>query len=417
MNIYIETYGCTANKCDESIIKGLLLKHFFKIINHVEKADIIIILTCTVINTTEQRMLSRLRYFKNFKKKIIVTGCMASIQSKLIKSILPDSIILPPYYIHHIVDIINEGEKIKYKLIDKTKLSKYFNEVTASILISEGCDFSCSYCITSLARGKLRSFPINEIKRDIDLALMQGCKEIQITSQDASSYGLNSKGNLGILLDNICKIKGEYRIRVGMMNPYTVQKNLYSIIDGFNDDKIFKFIHLPVQSGDDIILEKMNRRYNVTDFFNIINNFKKKFPRITISTDIIVGFPTETVEQFNKSINLIEKLRPDIVNITRFSARPNTKAKKFSGRIKTEDVKNRSRLLSKISKEISYNNNKLHIGEKYRVLTTKIGKNKTIFGRTDNYKPVILKEEIGLGKFIKVEITQSTQNYLVGIII
>jgi len=202
-----------------------------------------------------------------------------------------------------------------------------------------------------------------------------------------------------------------------MMNPYTVQKNLYSIIDGFNDDKIFKFIHLPVQSGDDIILEKMNRKYNVTDFFNIINNFKKKFPRITISTDIIVGFPTETVEQFNKSINLIEKLRPDIVNITRFSARPNTKAKKFSGRIKTEDVKNRSRLLSKISKEISYNNNKLHIGEKYRVLTTKIGKNKTIVGRTDNYKPVILKEEIGLGKFIKVEITQSTQNYLVGIII
>jgi MiaB-like tRNA modifying enzyme len=417
MNIYIETYGCTANKCDESIIKNLLLENYFNITDKIDIADIIIIITCTVINTTEQRMLSRLRFFKNYKKKTIVTGCMASIQSELIKSILPSSIILPTHYIHHIIDVINEVKKINYKLIDKTKFNKYFDGITASISISEGCNFSCSYCITSIARGKLRSFPISEIKNNIELALKQGCRDIQITSQDTSSYGLNSKNNLGILLNNICKIHGEYRIRVGMMNPYSTLKYLNSIINGYNNDKIYKFIHLPVQSGDNEILKKMNRKYNISDFFHIINNFRKKFPIITIATDIIIGFPSETEKQFNNSINLIKKIRPDIVHVTRFSARPNTKAKIFPGRIKTENVKNRSRIISKISKEISSINNKSHIGEIYNVLTTEIGKNNTIIGRTDNYKPVILMDDIKLGEFIKVEIIQSTQNYLVGNII
>jgi MiaB-like tRNA modifying enzyme len=416
-NIYIETYGCTANKSDESIIKGILSQTNFKIIDDLKKADIIIFLTCTVINTTEQKMLSRLRYFKKYNKKIIVTGCMATIQSKLIKSIIPDSIILPSYYIHHILDIINEKKIKNYKRINKTKLNKFFNEIFASISISEGCNFSCSYCITTLARGKLRSYPIDEIKKDVELALKQGCKEIQLTSQDTSSYGLNSESNLGLLLNDVCKIKGKYRIRVGMMNPYTAKKYLNPIIIGFDNNKIYKFLHLPVQSGDDEILKKMNRNYKISDFLEITTKFKKKFPNITISTDIIVGFPSETNKQFNNSINLIKKLKPDIVNITRFSARPNTIAKKLSGRLKTEDVKNRSRFLSNITKQISYENNQMHVGKIYRILTTKGGKNKTIMGRTDNYKPVIINKKVGLGEFINVQITRSTQNYLVGTII
>ncbi len=417
MNIYIETYGCSANKSDESIIKGLLFKNFNKIIDNVEEADIIIILTCTVIDTTQQRMISRFKYFKNFNKKIIVTGCMASVQSELIKSILPKSIILPTYHIHHIIDIINKKKNINYNIVNKTKLCKYFDSIIAPILISEGCNFSCSYCITTKARGKLRSYPVNEIKKDIYLAIKEGCKEIHLTSQDTSSFGLYSKNNLGILLKNICKIEGEYRIRVGMMNPFTALKNLNSIINGYNNNKIYKFIHLPVQSGDDEILKKMNRKYNISDFFEIINKFRKKFPKITISTDIIVGFPSEKQEQFHKSIDLINKLHPDIVNITRFSARPNTKAKEFPERIKTDIVKNRSRILSKICSKISYENNKSLIGEKYNILTIKIGKNKTTLGRSENYKPVVLKDEIGLGKCIKVEITGFTEKYLIGTII
>jgi len=417
MKIYIETYGCTANKSDESIIKGILLKNSWKIIKDIEKADVIVILTCTVIDTTEQKMISRLKLLKNYNKKVIVTGCMASIQSELVKSILPDSILLPTYYIQYISDII-KGKKPKYfQIINKTNLVKYFNGITAPISISEGCNYSCSYCITTLARGNLRSYPINQIKKDVKSALNQGCIEIQLTSQDTSSYGFDINSNLGILLKSICKIEGLYKIRVGMMNPYTTLKNLDNIINGFDNDKIYKFLHLPVQSGDNEILKLMNRKYDVNDFFNIINRFKDTFPGLSISTDIIAGFPSETQNQFHKSIELIEKLDPDILNITRFSARPNTKAKYISGRIKTEEVKNRSRILSEIFSELSYNKNKSFIGKKFSVLTTEIGKNNSTICRMNNYKPVIIKDKINLGKFLKVEIINSEKNYLVGKII
>jgi len=417
MKIYLETYGCTANKSDESIVKNLLLKKFFNITDSIEKSDIVIILTCTVINTTEQKMLSKLRYFKKLKKRIIVTGCMASVQSDLIKIILPDSTILPPFYIHNIIDIIKKNDNIKFDLIDKTKFKKIFDDLTAPISISEGCNFSCSYCITTLARGNLRSFPPDEIKNDIKSALNQGCKEIQLTSQDTSSYSFNSDIDLGKLLIDMSKIEGKFRIRVGMMNPYTALKYLDSIIRGFDNEKIYKFLHLPIQSGDNLILKKMNRKYDVEDYLFIVNSFKNKFPDITFSTDIIVGFPSESEEQFDNSVKLLNIIKPDIINITRFSSRPYTKAKMMGNRIKTEIVKERSRILSKLSNEISYNNNKMYIGKILNSLVIENGKNNTKLCRTDNYKPVILRDKVELGEFIKIRIVDSTQNYLVGNII
>ena len=316
----------------------------------------IIIHTCTVIDTTEQRMLSRLRIFKKTGKKIIVSGCMASVQVELIKTILPKAIILPPQYLHHVLDVLN-NKKTKFIDKNKTQFSKYYEGIFAPIAIAQGCILSCSYCITSLARGKLRSYPINEITENICSAIKQGCKEIQLTAQDTSSYGLDSKHDLGELLKNISKIKGDFRVRVGMMNPYTCAKNIDSIIQGFNDFKIYKFLHLPVQSGDDDILEKMNRKYKVKDFIDIINKFRKKYKDISISKDIIVGFQTETDEQFQHSIDLIKLIKPDITNITRYSARPYTKSKVMKGRINTEIVKERSGKLSEICKIISKNNN------------------------------------------------------------
>lgn len=417
MNIYIETYGCTSNKSDESIIKSFLLSNSYKITKNIDLANIIIIITCTVINTTEQKMLSRFRLLKKSKKKIIVTGCMASAQYNLIKSILPDSIILPPSYIHYIVNVINGEKEIDYKLIDKSKFDKIFEGITGSISISEGCNYSCSYCITTIARGKLRCFPINEIKKDINSALKQGCREIQLTSQDTSSYEIGSKINLGSLLRSIVKIDDNFRIRIGMMNPYSVLQHLNSIISGFDNNKIYKFLHIPVQSGDNDILKNMNRKYSIEDFLKIVKSFRQKYPKITLSTDIIVGFPSETEEQFNRSINLIKKIKPDILNITRFSSRPKTKAKNLSGRLRTEIVKERSKLLSKISKEISKNINENYIGKIYEVLAIEFGKNNTILCRTDNYKPVIIKNTVRLGEFVKVEITNSKHNYLVGTII
>jgi MiaB-like tRNA modifying enzyme len=337
---------------------------------------------------------------------------MASVQSKLIKKIVPNAKFLPPQYSYQIDELLN-NQNVNFSRKNKTIFPKFYNQITAPISISEGCNLSCSYCITSVARGALVSYPINQIKKDIENALKHGCKEIQLTSQDTAAFGLDIGKDLGDLLKDLSKIKGEYRIRVGMMNPFHLSKNIDLILKGFDNPNIYKFLHIPVQSGDNEILKKMNRHYKIDDFYKIINKFRKKFPEITISTDIIIGFPTETDEQFNRSINLIKKIKPDITNITRFSARPFTKAKNMNGRIPTEIVKERSKKFTKIANEISYKNNRKHLGNKYNILITEQGKNNSYAGRNDFYKPVVLKEETEIGKIVTVKITSTKQTYLV----
>ena len=344
MKIYIETYGCTANKADETLIIGILKKNSYEIVKNENNADYVIILTCTVIDTTQQRMLSRIKHFDKLSKKIIIAGCMASVQGEIVKKINPKIKLLPPYFSHHIIDLLEE-KKVDFSEKNKTEFTKYYQDIFAPIAISEGCLFSCSYCITSKARGKLKSFPINEIKKDIESALNQGCREIQITAQDTASYGFDKKENLANLLTEISKIDSEFKIRVGMMNPFTLLKNIDLIIKAFEKEKIYKFLHIPVQSGNNKILKDMKRKYSVEDFYLIINKFKEKFPDITIATDVIVGFPGETDLQFKDTIDLLKKVKPDITNITRFSARPFTQAKTMKRRLKTEIVKERSKIL------------------------------------------------------------------------
>jgi len=413
MKIYLEVYGCTANKSDASLVKGLLKEGSHETVEKIDNSDVIILLTCTVIGTTEQRMLSRLRMFKKTGKRIIVAGCMASAQSDLVKSIVPNAKLLPPQYVFNILDLLGD-KKLSFKTINKTLLPKYYENIVAPISIAKGCMFSCSYCITSIARGKLKSYPIGEVVQDVCSALRQGCKEIQLTAQDTGSYGLDSDCDLSELLDRVCKIEGEYRIRVGMMNPYTVKKNFDSILQAFDDKKIYKFLHIPVQSGDNNILKKMNRKYKVDDFLEIIKKFRKKYLDSTISTDIIVGFPTETNEQFQHTIDLLKTVKPDITNITRYSARPFTKAKMMEGRIRTDVAKERSKFLTKLCIELSKKNNRNHIGKKYTVLISEKGKKNTVIGRTESYRPVVLREKAEMGKITSVIITDAAPTYLYG---
>ncbi len=412
MKVYLETYGCTANKSDESIAIGILKKEHHKIVDEIDDADILVILTCTVIGTTEQRMLSRLKVFKKTNKKIIVAGCMPQVQAELVKSIVPNASLLSPQYIQYINYTIR-GEKIPSQKEKNKIIPKHFEDFSAPISIAKGCMFSCSYCITHFARGQLQSFSQDAIISDVKQAINQGCKEILLTAQDTASYGFDTDDDLGCLLKDICKVEGGFRIRVGMMNPYTAQKNIDSILSAYIHQKIYKFLHLPVQSGDNNILKQMSRKYQVEDFEKIVSTFRKKYPNITLSTDIIVGFPGESEEQFESSVNLIKKVKPDIINITRFSARPMTKAKTMKERIPTEIVKDRSRRLTKICKEISRQVNANHIGKQFIVLITK-KEDDTFIGRADNYKPVVIQEDVKVGEFASVKIVDSGDIHLFG---
>jgi len=413
MNIYLETYGCTANKSDEAIIRGLLQKQNCTFVDSIEDADQLILLTCTVIGTTEQRMLSRLRAFKKTRKPIIVTGCMPTVQADLILSIAPEATLLLPHYIHYITEIMAQ-KKPAFTTTKKTLYPKTYTGVIAPLSIAEGCNLACSYCITHLTRGTLRSFPIDEIVVDVRTALSQGCKEIQLTAQDTASYGLDTRTNLGALLSHVVQVPGEYRLRVGMMNPLTLKKHIPEILPMFAHPKLYRFLHLPVQSGDNDILRKMKRGYTIDEFLDIVSRFRTTYPDITLSTDIIVGFPTETDHQFQRTLQLIKDVKPDITNITRFSARPSTAAKTMKGRVPTDIVKIRSSQLAELCSQISLEKNRQHLGKIYTVLVTEKGKRNTMTGRTATYKQVVLKEPVQLGTFVETMMIDATPTHLVG---
>ncbi len=415
MNIYVEVYGCTANKSDASIVKGIVQKHpNYQMVDTLKDADIFIILTCTVIDTTEQRMISRIKQVQQKAKTVVIAGCMASVQKKLLNRLFPKAILVSPQHVHQIINIIEQqsfDEQSK-----KYDAHKNIDGLIAPIAIAEGCQYHCHYCITCKARGPLCSYPEKVISADVKKAITQGAKEIQLTAQDTASYGQDRETNLGELLQQLSTINGSYRIRVGMMNPRSLLYNLQSIIEGFFHQTVYKFLHLPVQSGSNNILKKMNRGYDVDDFKYLVNAFRTRFPDLVLSTDIIVGYPGETEEQFQASIDLIELMKPDIINITRFSARPQTKAKTMKPRIPTEIVKTRSRKISKIAETITTEKNNAYKGKTFTVLVTSKGTPGSVMSRAYNYKPVVIKESLRLGEFQQVEITDTTRGYLIGML-
>ena len=416
MNIYIEVIGCTANHSDASIARHQIEQHSnFLIVDNVDDADIILLFTCTVISATEQRMFSKISEYVKQKKRIIVTGCMASVQSEQIKKINEEILCIPPINIHLLLSYLDDSAKTsdQYK---KYQSKKRHSTIFAPISISEGCDFSCLYCITTLARGKLTSYPKHAIRANVEDAIMQGCKEIQLTAQDTASYGMNNCSNLAELLSYLADIQGWYRFRIGMMNPATLRPQIDQMIDSFKNIHIYKFLHIPIQSGDNQLLSKMKRRYTIQDVFNIVNRFRKLFPDITIATDVIVGFPSENEDQHMNTKIALEKIKPDIVNITKFSARPHTKAKTMKQRIPTEIVKARSKELTILTTSTSYEKNRQHIGKRYTILITEKGKKQSMIGRNNQYKPVVITEPVNIGDVVDVEIIDAKQTHLFGML-
>lgn len=423
VRVYIETYGCTTNQADSDIMRGVLAKRF-RLAGSVDEADVVVVNTCGVISFTERKILRRLKELKENGKTVIAAGCLTRIARREMERVA-DGIVSPDNV--HLVDsaVISalNGKKlvlIKVSSTDKAalhtaKCRKRENAISI-VSISEGCLGSCSYCATKIARGRLRSFSLEKIVEEVQRAVADGSKEIQLTSQDTGAYGMDR--NMGRdyrlpdLLNAISELDGEFRVRVGMMNPQHAVKILDELLNAFESEKIYKFLHIPVQSGDNKVLEDMRRGYTVEDFLEVVNAFRRRFDDVMISTDIIVGFPTEREESFWKSYQLIEEARPDIVNITRFSPRKGTAAyrlKDMPDWIKKE----RSRILTRLCEEIGLENHRKFVGKVERVLVTKRGKKNTMLARTDSYRPVVLKEG-KLGEFYLVRVVDATFNYLVG---
>jgi MiaB/RimO family radical SAM methylthiotransferase len=265
----------------------------------------------------------------------------------------------------------------------------------------------------------LQSFPQDEIVIAVESAIAKGAKEIQLTSQDTACYGFDFEGNengrqnLAVLLRRICAIPGRFRVRIGMGNPehfWKIRKELAQAIS--STEKAYRFLHIPVQSGSDAVLKAMGREYATKDYEELVAFFYKKIPDITIETDIIVGFPDETENDFEATVALVEKTRPEITNVSKYSARPKTFALTMK-QLDRKTINERSKIMSDICRRIAFDGNRKMIGRVYEVLMTQKRANGFLSGRTQNYKTVLQKKAT-IGEFITVGVTSCGQCHLKG---
>jgi MiaB-like tRNA modifying enzyme len=420
VKVYIESYGCSASLADSEIIAGLLEQAEFDIVDVVENSDVNVLVTCSVKQPTSQRMIHRIKELTKTNRPLVVAGCMPRVEKEVIERINPKASLIGPDSIEKIVDVTRatiEGKKIVFlDHLRKPKLclpriSK--NPVTHITQISIGCDGICSYCSVKFAKGDLFCYPASMIVEDVRLAVEGVCKEIWLTSQDNAAYRFDNY-RLPDLLEDICKIDGNFFVRVGMMNPTHTKRILDDLIQAYKNDKIFKFLHLPLQSASNRLLQLMNRGYAVEDFLYIVRRFREVFPKLTLATDIIVGFPGERESEFVQTVELIKEIKPDIVNISKFGPRPKTEAAKME-QLKSTVISERSKILHEVVKNVQSEVNSEWVDWEGTILVDEKGKNNSWVGRNYCYKPIVVKSsENLLGRFIDVRVTDAKSNYLVG---
>ena len=410
MKLYYEVYGCAMNRGETERAIGKL--HNIQLVSNPKAADILLISTCVVIGYTELKMRKRLTALKAINKPLIVTGCLVSAFPQEKEGGEAAMVHVAPGDSDEIATAIKklavEGVGGAPKRVLKHTKTHHARNVVGIVPISSGCHGACAYCITRLARGELASRPIHNIAKDVKELVSIGVSEIDMASQDSSIYGIDIEANLPDLVSKISKIEGDFMVRIGMINPEGALPILKELITAYKELKVFKFLHLPIQSGSDRILKSMGRRYSIKDALSIIQRFRKAVPRLTVSTDVIVGFPGETESDHQETIKALERMSPDIVNVTRFSPRPGTPAASMSGAVHGRVAKARSRELTALRLRLGRERNERYLGKKVKCIATERGKRGTTIARTIDYKPVILPGRVRLGTWHTVEIDVAT---------
>jgi MiaB/RimO family radical SAM methylthiotransferase len=251
------------------------------------------------------------------------------------------------------------------------------------------------------------------IVEDAGRAIKGGCREIWVTAEDTASYR-DGDVRLPGLLDLITGLEGRFYVRVGMMTPNQAEPILDDLIEAYRSGKVFKFLHVPVQSGNDKVLKRMGRRYTVSDFRGLVAKFREAIPDLSLSTDIICGFPGETEEQFTDSVKLVKEIGPDTLNISRFWPRPGTEAAELDGQLHGRETKGRSRELSSLWRSLLAERNQSWVGWGGEAVIDEEGRDGTMVGRNLAYKPIVVKSTVQLGDIVTVKITEAKGSYLVG---
>ena len=422
MKVYIESYGCTFNKADGQIMAGVLCENDIDLTDSIEEADVVIVNTCYVKLPTENKITYKIQQLqKNYpEKKIIVSGCMVEIDPEKLESIGPDCSWIGPHQLKKTADVVRQtycGDIIRecgFSKDSKVCVPKVTDDSLIHIIqICEGCLGACTFCCTRFARGALNSYPIEDIKREAKEAIENGAREIQLTAQDTAAFGKDTGEKLSDLIKEVANLNGEFRVRVGMMHPKNILNDVDEIIDAMKHPKVYDFIHLPVQSGSDKVLKEMRRGHTTDQYVEIVDKFKTEIPDLTLATDIIVGYPTETDDDFKKTVELLEKVRPSLIHLSKYQHRKGAISSSLE-EIPRDVMKKRSKFLSEIKSEITRLENEELIDSYQNALVVEVGSKGGFIAKTDSYIPVIIYD-VNLGDFVRVKITHATATYLKGV--
>ena len=406
MKAYVEAYGCTLNFGESREIEDVLVEKGWEVVDELEGSDLAVLVTCVVIETTEREMLKRIAQLST-APRLVVTGCMATACREKAERVAPSAVFVAPGDLESFSQFVDSCGIGRRPTIRE-------RESYSIVPIATGCRGACSYCITRLARGELKSRSQARVVAAVRSAASSGPREIQLTAQDTAAYGCDIGTDLPAMVEEVCRIPLDFRLRVGMMNPKSVMPVADRIAKMYLEPKVFKFLHLPVQSASDRLLEHMDRGYTVQDFGSIVTTMRKLVPRITLSTDLIVGYPGESEDDHRKNLALIKDTRPDIVNVTRFSSRPGTKAAVADGQVVGWKAKDRSRELTELRFEVALERNAAWKDMTLTTLATEKGKNMSTILRSDEYKQVVVPESLTLGKYYEVRVVGATPTYLIG---
>lgn len=412
MKVFVEGHGCSANLAETEQLKGHLREQNAILVDREEEADYIILNTCGVKKETENSMLNRIRKLNAVSQKndsqLLVVGCLPKINSQSISSVSP-GIVQFGTDLKPIAGFLKIREQSYAPEVEQVR----YNDFVSIIPVSKGCLSACSFCGTKIARGHLKSFSIEEICRKFRQGLKQGIREFWLTSQDNGCYGFDYRSNIAKLLESLLSSEGEYRIRVGMMSPQYVQHYFDELMQLFRDERLYRFLHLPVQSGSDRVVQLMKRQYTIDYYKELVRETRSRFPDMSFSTDIILGFPAETQQDFQQTLDLLFETMPDVVNISRYGARQGTLAARMPEQLHGRIKKQRSRIASRACAEISLLNNKRLVGTRQKILVTEAGRKGNFVGRTSSYKPVVVEKDLR-GEFVVAEIKAAFPTYLAG---
>lgn len=412
--VWVEAYGCSASMADSEMIGGLLKEAGYKLATDPDDGALSVIVTCSVKDASEHRMLGRISSLAKTGKPLVVAGCLPKADRARVEAISPAASLLGPASIDRIADVAGSAlSGVREVSLEDTGRDKVnvprirLNPAVSIVEIASGCLSECTFCQTKLAKGLLRSYRIGDIVRQIMSDVQSGCDEVWLSSTDNGCYGRDQGSSLVELLSACCSVPGDFKIRLGMMNPMYLPGMLDRLVDLFKDGKLFKFIHIPVESGSDSVLRRMKRGHTSQIFLSAVRAFREKLPEMTIATDIIVGFPGETENDFESTLQVISKAEPDTVNISRYGARPGTAAAKWKeGRISSQVAKRRSERLHTLAKAIAEKRNSIWMGWEGEVILDEQVRDRIFQGRNFSYKPVLLPAagDLMLGQRVRARV-------------